>query len=76
MRPAALRRGMSEKLRFVLVRGLPTAPEVSSSAATHGRGALFIILMPSITSGRFSPSIGMRSATVPSVAKSTKSRQR
>ena len=76
MRPAALRRGMSEKLRFVLVRGLPTAPDVSSSAAMHGRGALFIILMPSITSGRFSPSIGMRSATVPSVAKSTKSRQR
>ena len=61
---------MIEKLRFVALTGLSAAPLVARSAAMHGRGAAFMRAMPSETSARFSPRMGMRSATVPSVAKS------
>ena len=61
---------MSEKLRFVAETGLSAAPLEPSSAAIQGRGALFMRRMPSDTSARFSPRMGMRSATVPSVARS------
>ena len=70
MRPAALSRGTSEKLRFVEVSALPSMPETAASAAMHGRGASFIWRSPSDTRARFSSRIGMRSATVPNVAKS------
>ena len=67
---------MTEKLRFVALTGLSAAPLVASSAAMHGRGAAFMRAMPSDTRARFSSRMGMRSATVPSVAKSEKSRHR
>ena len=70
IRPAALRRGISEKLRLVDVSALPSMPEAAASAAMQGRGCWFICARPSATSARFSSRMGMRSATVPSVAKS------
>ncbi len=76
IRPAAFRRGMSEKLKLVAVTGLPAAPDVCRSAAMHGRGFSLIRRRPSETSARFSSRMGMRSATVPSVAKSMRVRHR
>ena len=76
MRPAAFRRGMSEKLRLEAESCLPAAPDEPMSAAIQGRGAVFMRRMPSATSARFSPCMGMRSATVPSVAKSVNVRHR
>ena len=76
MRPAAFKRGMMEKLRLVAVTCLPEAPEVSSSAAMHGRGAWLMRRKPSATRARFSSRMGMRSAMVPSVAKSVYWRHR
>ena len=75
MRPAALRRGMTEKLRFVALTGLSAAPLVASSAAMQGaaRRSCARCRRPR---ARFSSRMGMRSATVPNVAKSVKSRHR
>ncbi len=70
MRPAAFSRGMSENDRFVAVMGLPAWPVVANSAAMQGRGFAFMRARPSATSARFSSRMGMRSATVPRVAKS------
>ena len=61
---------MSEKLRLVEVTGLPADPLVPRRAAMQGRGAALMRSMPSATSARFSSTMGMRSATVPSVARS------
>jgi hypothetical protein len=70
MRPAAFSRGMRENDRFVALMGLPAWPVVARSAAIQGRGFSFIRESPSATSARFSSRMGMRSATVPKVAKS------
>ena len=67
---------MSEKLRFVAVSGLSLAPVTPTSAAMQGRGFVFMCARPSATSARFSPRMDMRSATVPSVAKSVYERHR
>ena len=61
---------MREKLRLLAVSALPAAPVEPSSAAMQGRGRAFMHASPSATKARFSPTMGMRSATVPSVAKS------
>ena len=70
MRPAAFRRGMRENDRFVAESGFPAWPVVARSAAMQGRGFVFMRARPSATSARFSSRMGMRSATVPKVAKS------
>ena len=67
---------MSEKLRLDAESGLPAAPDVPMRAAMQGRGEVFMRRMPSATSARFSPRMGMRSATVPSVARSVNVRHR
>ena len=61
---------MMEKLRLWAATGRSAAPACASSAAMHGRGASFMRATPSATSARLPASMGMRSATVPSVARS------
>ena len=75
MRPAAFKRGTAEKLKFVDVV-LSVAPACANSAAMQGRGFSLMRHKPSATSARFAPIIGIRSATVPSVAKSVYSRHK
>ncbi len=63
--------GNERSWRLLAVSALPAAPVEPSSAAMQGRGRAFMHASPSATKARFSPpTMGMRSATVPSVAKS------
>ncbi len=73
MRPAAFRRGMMVKLRLEEETGLSSKPDSFRSAATQARGSSLSMRTPRFTSARFWLRMGMRSATVPRVARSTRS---